>query len=382
VVTRHRDGGDRRTARGRQEPGRSPRTPRRPPAPGPWAALLAILAAACAAPGPPPQPGYVFYPDLPETPRIQYLTTFSSEWDVTGPMGRLEKFVVGERQPGGIIKPYGVAVRAGKIFVCDTVAGSVFVLDLVGKGIESLGERPPGRLRKPINIAVDEDGTRYVTDRALQRVLVYDEENRYVRAIGGPEVWAPTDVVISGEYLYVTDRDNGQVVVVDKASGEEVRRLGEEGIDQAQFMFPTNLAVDREGNIYVTDTGNYRIQKIDARGRQLREFGAVGDALGQFARPKGIAVDAEGRIYAVDAAFANIQIFDAEGRLLLVFGGAGAAPGNMYLPAKVAIDYDHIGLFRDRVAPGYEVEYLIFVTNQYGPNKINVYGFLKQPAGD
>jgi DNA-binding beta-propeller fold protein YncE len=297
-------------------------------------------------------------------------------------MDRLQKFVIGEREPGRIAKPYGVAVHGGKVFVCDTVAASVFVLDLAEKRIEALGDKPPGRLRKPINIAVDADGTRYVTDRGLQRVLVYDDQNRYVRAFGGPEVWAPTDVVISGEELYVSDLDNGQIVVVDKNSGEELRRLGEEGIERAQFMFPTNLALDRDGNIYVADTGNYRIQKVDARGRQLREFGAVGDGLGHFARPKGIAVDGEGRVYAVDAAFANIQIFDAEGRLLLVFGGAGPAPGNMYLPAKVAIDYDHIEFFADRVAPGYEVEYLIFVTNQYGPNKVNVYGFLKQPADD
>ena len=70
------------------------------------------------------------------------------------------------------------------------------------------------------------------------------------------------------------------------------------------------------------------------------------------------------------------------GQLLLVLGAAGGNPGDMYLPAKVAIDYDNVDLFADLVAPGYEVEYLILVTNQYGPNKVSVYGFLRQGAGE
>jgi sugar lactone lactonase YvrE len=359
-------------------PERAPRGSR----PRRLAVALPLLAAACAGLKGPEPAEYVFYPAAPEKPRIQYLATYNSEWDVTGPMDRLEMFILGERVAGRIIKPYGVAIHDEKIFVCDTIAGAVFVLDLVERGIESLGDKAPGRLKKPINIAVDADGTRYVADRALKRIMVYDDQNRYLTAFGGPEVWAPTDVLIAGDELYVSDLDHGQIVVVDKNSGEELERLGREGYEEAQFMFPTNLARDRDGNLYVADTANYRIQKVDRRGRPLQQIGEAGDAPGNFARPKGVAVDDEGRIYAVDAAFMNIQVFDAEGRLLMAFSAAGTEPGDMYLPAKVEIDYDHIGLFADRVAPGYELEYLILVTNQYGPNKISVYGFLKQPAGD
>ena len=95
-----------------------------------------------------------------------------------------------------------------------------------------------------------------------------------------------------------------------------------------------------------------------------------------------VSVDRENRLYAVDAAFSNVQIFNAEGQLLLVLGAAGAEPGDMYLPAKIAIDYDNVELFADWVAPGHEVEYLILVTNQYGPHKINVYGFQKESTSD
>lgn len=343
---------------------------------------LAVLAAACASSGGRKEASPVFYPQAPETPRIQYLATYGTEWDVKGGRDWLESFLYGEREPARLVKPYGVAIHDGKIFVVDTIATGVAILDLVKKKTDALGAKPPGVLRKPINIAVDADGTRYVTDRVLQRVMVYDAKNAYVTAFGDPAVWAPTDIAIAGDELFVTDRENGQIFVLDKQSGEELRRLGNEGVGDAEFLFPTNLTLDADGNIYVSDTLNYRVQKLDPRGRLLRQFGEAGDGLGQFARPKGIAVDRENRLYAVDAAFMNVQIFDAEGQLLLVLGAGGQGPGDMYLPAKIKIDYDNVTLFADRVAPGHELEYLILVTNQYGPHKINVYGFLKQDAGE
>jgi DNA-binding beta-propeller fold protein YncE len=343
---------------------------------------LALLTTACASTGSPEEVAYVFYPNLPETPRIQYLTTFGSKLSARGKIGWLEEFLYGAAPTSQIQKPYGVDIHDGKLFVVDTIAAGVAVVDVVDGGFKLLGVKGTGRLQKPINIAVDEDGTRYVTDRKLGRVMIYDAENRYVTAFGDPEAWAPSDVAIAGDELYVADRRNGQVAVLDKDSGEELRRLGREGIGVAEFLFPTNLALDGEGNVYVSDTLNYRIQKVDPEGEPLQQFGEVGDALGQFARPKGIAVDREDRLYAVDAAFSNVQIFNAEGQLLLVLGGPGGDPGNMYLPAKVVIDYDNVDVFADRVAPGYELEYLILVTNQYGPNKINIYGFLKQGAGE
>jgi len=323
-----------------------------------------------------------FFPPLPETPRIQFLQSFSAEEDVTGRITAFDEFLLGESESPQIAKPYGVDIHMGQILVCDTIGKAVLVLDIAAEKIELIGNRQPGVLQQPINIAVDEDGTRYVTDTRLDRVVVYDADNRYRTAFGSPGKWRPTDVAVAGDDLYVVDIENAQVVVIDKTSGEEIRRLGRQGIEDAEFNLPTNLALDDDGNIYVSDTGNFRIQKLDARGRHLRQFGALGDALGHFARPKGIAVDREGRLYAVDSAYANIQIFDPEGRLLLVFGGQGGGPGQMYLPAQVTLDYDNVHFFADRVAPGYEVEYLILVTNQYGPNKVNVYGFLRQSEED
>jgi DNA-binding beta-propeller fold protein YncE len=165
---------------------------------------------------------------------------------------------------------------------------------------------------------------------------------------------------------------------MEKATGQEIRRISKLGAGRDELFLPTNIAVGADGEVYVSDTGNFRVQKFDSRGRHLRRFGRLGKRFGQFVRPKGIALDREGRLYAVDAASEVVQIFDPEGQLLVFFGGEGNDPGGLNLPAKVVVDYDNVDLFADLALPGYEIEYLAIVTSQYGPNKVNVFGFLKE----
>ncbi|NOQ97746.1 MAG: hypothetical protein GQ561_06240, partial [Calditrichae bacterium] len=80
----------------------------------------------------------------------------------------------------------------------------------------------------------------------------------------------------------------------------------------------------------------------------------------------------------VDAAFENVQIFDDTGQLRMFFGGHGESPGYMWLPAGIHLDESNLDYFNKYVYEGFELEYLIFLTNQYGPAKLNVYGFIKQ----
>ena len=339
-----------------------------------------LLMSACASPGRgvDGEDGYVLFPPPPEKPRIQFLTSYSNSLDVLPPLSGFRRFVVGEQEGRPIGKPYGVAIHDGQILVCDTAFAVIEVFDLKARTFEILGGGQNGRLGKPINVSVDEDGTRYVADTILNRVMIYDRSNRFLRAFGEPDKWSPTDVAIVGERLYVTDRKNGQVVVMEKATGQEIRRMSKLGAGKDELFLPTNVAVNADGDVYVSDTGNFRVQKFDSRGRHLRRFGKLGKRFGQFVRPKGIALDREGRLYAVDAASEVVQIFDPEGQLLVFFGGEGNHPGGLNLPAKVVVDYDNVDLFADLALPGYEIEYLVIVTSQYGPNKVNVFGFLKE----
>jgi hypothetical protein len=80
-------------------------------------------------------------------------------------------------------------------------------------------------------------------------------------------------------------------------------------------------------------------------------------------------------VYVSDAAFENVQLFDRDGRLLMDFGQPGEGKEGLNLPTGVTIDRDNVEWFRRFAREGFDIEYLIFVASQFGPNKIDVFGF-------
>lgn len=336
-------------------------------------AALALLSVSCSSSGP-RREAAVFFPPAPEPPRVQYLTSFTGSRDIEEQSG-FNRFVVGEKQDLKVDKPYGVALFEGRLYVCDTNSG-VLVFDLKAKSFDSLkGAVGSGSLRQPLNISIEPDGTKYVSDPVRGQIVAYDRNDAYVRAYGVPGSWRPVDAVPFEDRLYVADAANGLVHVFDKKSGEVVGKIGEKGEPEERLNRPTNLAFDKEGYLYVTDVGRFQILKFDRDGHFRATIGKLGDNLGHFARPKGIAIDRDGHLLAVDSAFNNVQVFNKEGRLLMFFGAGGEKAGDLLLPAKVAIDYDNVRYFEKYLDPRFQARYLILVTAQFGPRRVNVFAY-------
>jgi sugar lactone lactonase YvrE len=338
-----------------------------------------ILAAGCTTKKPVPQ-NYIVFPTPPEQPRIQYLMSFGSESDLGG-QGKFNEFLMGqEKVMRPITKPYGIAISKGQVYVCDTQAGNVCVADLAKHKMRAIKPQGQAAFRVPINIAVDNDGTCYVTDVGRQQVLVLAKDGNMIEAMGAKNEMQPCGVAVAGDRLYITDMTNHCVRVYNKAD----RRLlftapRDKSDDKTKPFGPTNVAVDQKGKIYVSDSRGFAVKIYDAEGNFLRTVGDLGVTPGQFTLPKGIGADHEGRFYVVDAAAPVVQIFDADGRLLMWFGDPkSSGSAGLYLPAGLAIDYENVGLFQKYVAPGYQLEYLILLTNQVGPQKVSVFGFLKK----
>lgn len=327
---------------------------------------------------------YHFFPSPPAEPRFQFLVSFSEEKDLDGDSKEgFARFVLGEEPPrNSINKPYGIAIHDGAIYVCDTVSNTIEEVDLKQSEIRYFSPKGQGALRKPINIVVDDDGTRYVTDTIRGQVLIYNASGGFLQAIGKSGELKPSDVLVSEDRIYMTDLNSHSVLVYDKASREPLFTIPRENDDEnAQLFLPIALAMDQVGGLYVSDSGAFQIKHYDAEGKYVKSVGRQGDRMGEFSRPKGIATDRENRLYVVDAATQVMQIFDDAGQLLLFFGEPGAAEINFVLPAQVIVDYDHLDYFRKYASPDFELEYLVIVTNQYGARKVSVFGFgqMKEP---
>ncbi len=347
--------------------------------------VTAALMTGCATtPTPEPQAqGTAFYPPLPNPPRIQHLKTITGERDLGAPVSGIAKFVLGdEAKTQQLQQPYGVGVYAGKLYVVDSRAGGLAVFDLVQQRFELLNGAPNGRMKRPINITIDSDGTKYVTDTGRDQILVFDRGDRYVDAYGEPNQFKPVATAISGDRLYVTDIQHHEVHVLEKHTGKLLFKFGSAGSKLGELFHPTNIAIGADGDVYVVETSNFRVQRFTADGKPIRIYGDFGNERGNFTRPKGIALDRNGRMYVGDSAFENVQISDGEGRLLLFFGQPGGNVEGLNLPVGISIDYENVRYFQADADPHFNIEYLIFVVSQFGLNKVDVFGYGKMSGMD
>lgn len=341
-----------------------------------------LLALFCGnVPAKPPEPVIpTFFPPAPDEPRIQFLSSFSSDADL-GKKKTFLSYITGERTVvNALVKPYGLASQAGKIYVCDTMRSAVEVFDLIKKRADYFAPRGEGRLQTPVNITIDEDGTRYVADTGRNQVVIFDKNGVFLSAIGRQGEMKPCDVAVTADRLYIADIKGHVVQVYSKTERQLLFTIPRDPkAAEGKLFSPTNLALDKQGRLLVSDIGAFAVAVYDLEGNYLRTIGQQGVAPGLFARPKGVAVDPEGLAYVVDAATEVVQLFDAEGKLLLFFGQPGATTrGELSLPAAVKLDYENVGYFQKHVAPGYRCKYLILVTSQFGNHKVNVYGFLEK----
>ncbi len=117
-----------------------------------------------------------------------------------------------------------------------------------------------------------------------------------------------------------------------------MKSWGNKGTGTGSFLLPYDVAVDSQGNVFVADTRNFRVQKFDPSGGFLVQWGKKGKGTGDFAFLSGIAVGPDGAVYTTDAKMNRVQVFDNNGGFLRSWGKKGRGNGDFAAPMGLTVD--------------------------------------------
>ncbi|MGB9285046.1 MAG: 6-bladed beta-propeller [Candidatus Sulfotelmatobacter sp.] len=293
------------------------------------------------------QPAQENVPPVPVS--LTFLRVFSSAEDVRPSHPILDRsldIIAGPADPhtrvDALQSPSAVTTDSKhRVFVADPGAKTVHIFDFIHSRygrVEGRGDR----LQDPVSLAVDGQDNLYVGDQNNGNVFVYDSAGKFRhyfgRLRGGESYFAsPTGIAIDRAtgHIYVCDRQRHMVIVMDER-GKLIRKLGIRGGGErpGEFRFPTQVVVSGS-ELFVLDVGNSRIQVLDIAGHFLRVLN-----LPYADRRTGLAVDAQGNVYVSDPVLSKIQVFGQDGHEVFTLDTSKIKVANFSHPSGMWIDAD------------------------------------------
>lgn len=324
---------------------------------------------------------YIVWPNPPAIARIKYVNWYSSDREKRNLKGNVQKKnswmdrLAGTQtndevfsMPFQLNQPYGIAIDSkGNAYVADQKVGAIFIFNTDTRDVDLIKNGVHAHFVRIIGLAMDDNDRLFVSDPGLRHVLVFDK-NHKAEDIITEGMSEPSGMAVDTQnrLLYVSDVALDQVLVYDADTLKPLRKIGTTGHNHeltspGDFAKPSGVAVDKEGNLYVADTLNNRIEIFDADGNFISTFGKNGDGPGYFARPKGVALDSDGHIWVADGVQDRIQVFTKEGQLLIALGGHGSLPGQFQGLVNIAIDKQD-RVFTTEIFPG-RLQQMKYVTD-------------------
>jgi len=267
------------------------------------------------------------------------------------------------------------------------------------------GEEAGTGFKNPVSVARGEGDLMYVVSRAYdyrsdsKRITVCTVGEDYIGEIGnagrlggemmdsgesdapGSMVW-PTSVALDkAGNVYVSDEWLNRIAMFS-SDGEWLGAWGTQGDADGEVDQPAGIAFDSEDNLYVVDTGNNRIQKFTKDGQFLAKWGQQGSGDGEFDMPWGIGLDADNNVYIADWRNDRIQKFAPDGSFLMAFGESGSEDGQFNRPADVAVDKEgliYVADWRNDRVQVFDAEGR-FITEIIGDATLSKWGITKLDA--
>ena len=213
------------------------------------------------------------------------------------------------------------------------------------------GEFSGSGFRSAMDMALGPEGRIYVVNRGWEHrpdstrvtMMTFDED--YLGQFGecgtadGLFTWPTSIALDSGGNVYVSDELLNRISIFDK-DGAFLAKWGVEGAGDGELDRPAGIRLDKDDNLYVVDSRNHRVQKFTKDGKFLAKWGENGAGDGQFNLPWGLTIDSNGDVYVADWRNDRVQKFTADGQFLAKFGTSGSRAGEFNRPAAVAVDGD------------------------------------------
>lgn len=249
--------------------------------------------------------------------------------------------------PAQVVYPRAIAYDAldDSFFIIDRVA-HIQHLDRYGHFLAGW-QMPQWRAGKPVGVSIGPDGNVYVPDTHYHRVVVYSPTGQMLRQWGsegtGPSQFIyPTDIAWDSHgHLFVSEYgDNDRVQVFDPSADPPrlLYQFGKFGDGSGEFSRPQSMLIDHD-LVYITDSCNHRLNVFKNDGAWVRNMGSVGSGPGQFRFPYGLAEDPRGNLVVCEFGNNRVQLIDKEtGAGLKTWGSAGREPGQLAYPWGVAVD--------------------------------------------
>ncbi len=259
-----------------------------------------------------------------------------------GPAFQLEWGTFGNG-PGQFNSPAGVAISsAGRVYVTDFANDRVEVFDLAGSFQFAWGSTgsAPGKFRGPTGVALDANGNVFVVDQGNARVQEFDPDGTPVPAFavtGGPVLRLAYGIAVDRTGSVYVVNSGAHAIAEYDANGAFVRTWGSQGSGNGQFQSPKSLSMGPDGNVYVADFLNNRVQTFTPDGAFVSSFNILVVA-GEYAYPSGIAVDSLADVYLCLNGNYKVREYTSAGGVLATWGGVGATPGLFVNPVAIAFD--------------------------------------------
>ncbi len=244
----------------------------------------------------------------------------------------------------GLTRSFGVAVSGDKLCVVDKKGWyGVHTCSISGEGPETkpfalssckvdvITGMPLEKCWQPGGIAIDSEKNVVFVDTESHRVVKFSPDGEFLASTGkllesGSELGQfnkPVGVTLaSNGDLYVCDRGNHRVQILN-SNLLSMRAFGELGSGPSQFQNPWDVAFDSKGNVYVVDCSNFCIEVFTKDfGKFVRSIGQQGIGNGDFQAPSSICIDSNDNIYVTDRKLCCVKIFSPDGKFVMKFGGS------------------------------------------------------------